>query len=120
MAARLPRPLTEDELRLQIDSRRGLRTDPRNVRRRARYRETHPRMCLDCGVDLAAYSRRCQRCAEYRELLIRGRIRICAGLDSEPCDEDVSGTGKQRCPYHEALRNDQVRVARNARRRPCR
>ena len=105
---------TEADIRTLLDVRRGLRTDRRNTRRRERYREMHPRACGGCGKDLTGtWLRHCAPCQAFREL----KQRTCVGVAGVVCHEYVSGTRKQRCLYHELIRADQVRLARNQRRR---
>lgn len=112
MAARHPAAPSAAELRDQVAARRGLKTDARNTRRRARYRELHPRSC-ECGADLSAtWSRRCPPCQASHEAELRHAKRSC-----RDCSEDLTGTRQQRCGWHQLLREDEVRQARNARRR---
>jgi hypothetical protein len=118
MAARNPKMPSERDIRVMLDVRRGLRTDPVNTRRRARYREQHKRSCGGCTKDLTGTGlRHCAPCQLRREAEMRGRVRTCAGSAGSPCDTDVTGTRKQRCLMHELLHRDEVRLARNERRR---
>ena len=119
MAARLPRLPSEGDIQTLLDVRRELLTDRKNTRRRQRYRERHPRWCAECElVDLTGtWARWCPPCARRRDLEQRGRVRYCAGITGQRCDEDLSGSGRKRCQVHRLLRLDEVRQQRNERRR---
>jgi hypothetical protein len=101
-------PPPRAEIEALVARRNGLSDDPVNIRGRARY-AARVRLC-ECGNVLRPKCRYCDGCMEAK------LSAVCRGAYSQPCDQTVM-PGKWRCWTCHELHRDEVRDARNARRR---